>query len=108
MFDKPYCSPLNNECSKATVLPEIPFAAISMTCGAKSNHVWYTFTSATTGTVAVSTAHSDFDTTVSVYTGSCDSLTKVAFDHNSGACKTSLLFFDATEGVTYLFKASGM
>jgi hypothetical protein len=122
--------PINDQCENATLIVTTPFAAISMPCGddfedsdtessdnESSDHfsggsgdhhtVWYRLVSDRTGPLAVSTAHSDFDTKLCVFTGTCGNLTKVDCDNNSGACKTSLLFFNAVLGQTYFIKVSG-
>ena len=59
----------------------------------------------------VDTSLSDYDTVVSVYTGTCGALTLVACNDDFGNPpdnrNRSLLIFSGTAGVTYLIEASG-
>lgn len=92
----------------ATSSPDDP---LSCTGAADTNTVWYTFTSPTTSVYGIETSASDYDTVLSVYTGLCGSLTRVAcsddFGNPSSAGNRSVLTFSATGGVRYLIEASG-
>jgi hypothetical protein len=69
--------------------------------------IWYTWTAAVTGTVAVQTCASAFDTVLAVYTGaSVGTLTPVASDDDSCG-QQSKLTFAATNGVTYHIAVDG-
>lgn len=81
-------------------------------CVTVGNGVWYSFTPAASGTVAISTCGSDFDTVLQVYTGSCNSLAPVPDGCNvySGPSCDGLqasVSFAATAGVTYRILAGG-
>jgi len=73
--------------------------------------VWYAITASAQTVYGVDTILSDYDMVVSVYTGSCGSLTPVRcsddFGSAVGAANRSLLTFPAQAGVTYLIEVSG-
>lgn len=71
--------------------------------------VWWNWTSPFTGTVTVTTAGSNFDTTLGIYTGtSVNALTKVAAnDDVSGSVPTSRLEFAASANQTYRISVDG-
>jgi len=72
--------------------------------------VWWNWTPTVTGEYAISTAGSDFDTLLGVYTGtSLGSLTLVADDENdpSGG-NTSYVTISATAGTTYQIAVDGL
>ncbi|HVY70035.1 MAG TPA: tandem-95 repeat protein [Verrucomicrobiae bacterium] len=72
---------------------------------------WYTYRAEADGTLEISTAGSDFDTILAVYTGpgtDFDSLLAVACDDNGGPNGlTSLLQFPAVSGTTYYIAVDG-
>lgn len=92
----------------ATSSPDDP---LSCTGGRDTNTVWYTFTPPTNTVYGIETSSSDYDTVLSVYTGLCGSLTRVACSDDFGnppdSGSRSVLTFSATAGVTYLIEASG-
>lgn len=92
----------------ATSSPDDP---VSCTGGRDANTVWYSLTSAVDTWYGVDTSQSDYDTVVSVYTGACGSLTRVAcndtFDNAPANPERAILVFRAQAGVTYLIEASG-
>ena len=69
----------------------------------RTKTVWWSFTSATTQSVIVSTIGSAYDTTLSVWTGTPGSLTNVACNDDValGQYTQSLLSFSATAGTNY-------
>lgn len=74
--------------------------------------VWWEWVSPTNGVVAISTAGSDFNTTLGVYTGtSLDDLKEVKgndnYSNQEGADQTSQLTFPATEGTRYFISVDG-
>lgn len=77
--------------------------------GGKS--VWWTWTATATGTVVVSTAGSNFDTTLGVYTGSAvNALSLIASNDDEnyvGGVLTSRLSFNATAGQSYQILVDG-
>lgn len=87
----------------------------SANCGssATSPDVWFTYTTAGSGTVTIDTCGSSFDTVVSVYTGSCGALTQIACNDDNasaGPCPggtTSYLTFTSTAGTTYRVRVAG-
>jgi hypothetical protein len=70
--------------------------------------VWFTWTATTSRTVSLSTAGSNFDTMLGVYTGSSlSALTQVAFNDDAPGTLTSALTFQAVAGTTYRFLVAG-
>jgi len=84
---------------------------VSCTGGQDTNTVWYAIKPAASTVSGVDLSLSDYDTAVSVFTGVCGSLARVACSDDFGnppdAANRSLLTFTATAGVTYLIEASG-
>jgi len=93
--------PFSNDQSttKATTAADDPF------CAASSHTVWYAFTPSSNVRVEVNTFGSEFDTTLSVYTGSRGALTQIGCNDNSGGGQQSRVRFDAVGGVTYWIMA---
>ncbi len=116
--------PANDQCSGATVMTPgtlyttntagatatgDPTTACSAPLG---KGVWYTLTPASSGQIIISTCSSDFDTVLSVYTGTCGALTAVpggCNDDSGPACLTTKasLTLSATAGTTYRILAAG-
>jgi hypothetical protein len=70
--------------------------------------IWYAWTAAADGLVAVSTAGSQIDTVLAVYTGpSVGLLTLVGQNNDSSGTLQSRTNFNATAGVTYFFAIDG-
>jgi hypothetical protein len=71
--------------------------------------VWLTWTAPSTGTVSLSTAGSNFDTMLGVYTGaSVAVLSQVAANDDASVYTlTSALSFNAVAGTTYYFRIDG-
>ena len=71
--------------------------------------MWYKFTASSNTVYGVETALSSFDTVLSVYTGSCGALARVACsdDFGAGSGQRSIVTFAATAGTTYLIEVSG-
>ena len=89
----------------ATVEPGEPFHAFTT----PSHSVWWTWTSPITGTIAVSTLGSTFDTVVAIYTGKVlTNLAPVASDDDSNPdMTTSRALFRAYAGETYQIAVGG-
>jgi hypothetical protein len=118
-------APANDDCQNARLIPAVPFreeldtssatglAGDPVSCSGTrdSNSVWYAITAASQTVYGVDTILSDYDTVVSVYTGSCGTLTRVAcsddFGSAIGFANRSLLTFSVQPGVTYLIEVSG-
>ena len=117
--------PANDACQNARLIPGVPFteefdtrsatgsASDPVSCsGARdSNSVWYAITAPVQTVYGVDTIQSEYDTVLSVYTGSCGALTLVKcnndFSNDKATANRSLLTFPAQAGVTYLIEASG-
>lgn len=108
--------PGNDDFSNAREIGALPFEHITGTrdatsettdpnCFGRRHTVWYSFTPLETGSVVGSTAGSDFDTTLSVYTGTRPDRTRIKCDDDSGPGSTSLIRFKAVAGQTYHFMA---
>ncbi len=70
--------------------------------------VWWKITPTATGQVTVTTAGSNFDTLLAVYTGSAiGSLTSVASNDDTGATLQSSVSFTGTAGTTYYIAVDG-
>ncbi len=77
-------------------------------CAEIDNTVWYSYTPASSGVLAVDTDGSDYDTALAIYTGtSLSSLTNLACDDNAGFERNSRYAFVAQAGVTYYFQIGG-
>lgn len=94
--------------TKATSSSDDP---VSCTGARDSSTVWYAITASANSVYAVDTRSSAFNTVVSVFTGACGSLTRIAcnddFSVASNETDRSLLTFPASAGVTYLIEVSG-
>lgn len=118
--------PANDLCVNAAVISSLPFTdtldtTSATTSGddpvaaaATSGHtVFYKWTAPWTGRVDVNTIGSDYDTVLSVWTGSCGALTEVIdptgwsddIDPGPNFLSQSKVTFTATAGVTYTIMA---
>ncbi|MGH7184654.1 MAG: carboxypeptidase regulatory-like domain-containing protein, partial [Pseudomonadota bacterium] len=71
--------------------------------------IWYRWQAPTTGAVTFSTAGSDLDTLLAVYTGNGPStLTPVAGNDDDGQLLTSRVNFQTVAGATYLIAVDGL
>jgi hypothetical protein len=101
--------PSNDDFDSATVIPEpLPFSDAINTLGAttalddpdcygRGPTVWYVFTPSEATRVLAETFNSDYSTSLSVYTGTRDSLTQIACTDGGR------VVFDAGAGETYYF-----
>jgi hypothetical protein len=88
--------------TEATTDPGDPFAS----CAPPSGHtVWYSLTAATDTNILATTFGSDYDTTLSVYTGTPGDLTEVACNDDTAGSLQSAVIFTATAGTTYYLMA---
>lgn len=105
--------PPNDDISGARVIPTVPFTDTVDTreatvapddpeCAGRSATVWYAFTPTTDMVLEANTFGSNYDTTVSVYTGSPGSLNQIACNDDAGSLQSQVIF-NATAGVTYYF-----
>jgi len=89
----------------ATVEPDEPIEGEEV-CPPRGSTVWYALTLDTTQPVSVSTAGSDYDTTLAVYTGSgYGDLSLVGCNDDTFFGLQASLTFDVEAGVTYLIQA---
>jgi PKD repeat protein len=108
-----FAQPANDDFAGATVVGALPFTVTIDTsqatsapddpygCGAEAS-VWFSFTAAADLLIQADTFGSNYDTALSVWTGSQGSLNRVACnDDYNGA--TSKVVFSATAGTTYYF-----
>jgi hypothetical protein len=105
--------PSNDDFDAATVIPSLPFSDSISTveatpaeddpdCFGTGATVWYSFTPDEDVSVQANTFGSDYDTTLSVYTGSRGSLEQIACNDDFQGVQ-SLIIFDAIAGQTYFF-----
>jgi hypothetical protein len=117
--------PANDTCSSPRAIPSLPFLDNLDTTTATSSaddpvscsgapdaaSVWYSFTASADTVLGIDTSGSNYDTVLSVYTGICGSLARVACNDDFGSAissaNRSLLTFATTAGTTYLIEASG-
>ncbi len=109
----------NDLCSGAVIIASASYTNAQSTLKATSfgdpvpdcvddfgHGVWYQFTAPVAGRLIVDTFGSDFDTGLAVYTGSCDSLTEVACNDDTGGV-TSQVIIPTAAGLTYSILAGG-
>jgi hypothetical protein len=110
--------PANDDFGSARVVPGLPFTATAVdtteatvanddpntSCFGPTATVWYTFTLAQDLRVEVNTLGSDYDTTLSIWTGSRGSLSEIACNDDRVGF-LSRVRFDAVAGQTYFVMA---
>jgi len=118
----------NDSCSTATVIPpnsttydpatystvaadasgSEPQESCELNNVGVSNTVWYSFTPCGTGTISLNTIGSNYDTVLSVFSGTCGSATQVACndDIGGGNVQSQLTNVFVSGGVTYLIKVA--
>jgi alpha-tubulin suppressor-like RCC1 family protein len=109
----------NDLCSGAIIVTNGSYTNVQSTANASSfgdpvpdcvdgfgNGVWYQFTAPVSGQLVVDTFGSGFDTGLAIYTGSCDSLTEVACNDDTGGV-TSQVTIPTTAGTIYSILAGG-
>jgi len=109
--------PANDDISAAIVIGDLPFTHTEKTtlattayddpfCGGWGHSVWYSFTPSVDTRVEINTFGSDYDTTLSVYSGTRGSLSSIACNDNAGRSNQSRVRFNAVAGTTYWIMAS--
>lgn len=109
--------PTNDDFDFATTVTEpLPFsdaintveattAADDPDCFGQGPTVWYSFTPSTDIRIQANTFGSDYDTTLSVYTGTRGDLTQIACNDDAAGSVQSSVVFDAAAGQTVFFMA---
>jgi hypothetical protein len=78
-----------------------------VTLGFSEKTVWWKWTAPKNGIVSATTAGSDFDTTLGVYSGAAVNALKLVAANDDLAGTASTVSFSAVEGVTYSFSVDG-
>ena len=110
----------NDLCSSAIVISSVNYTNQQSTTNATSSGdplptcvtnfgrgVWYQYTPTSSGTLAVDTFGSGFNTGLAIYTGSCGALSELACNDDSGGSQ-SQISLPVTNGVTYFILAGGV
>jgi hypothetical protein len=106
--------PGNDDISNATEITALPFsdsidtseattAADDPNCFGQGPTVWYVYTPSADQTLLADTFGSDYDTTLSAYTGSPGDLEQIACNDDAGFSLQSAVVIEAEAGVTYYF-----
>jgi hypothetical protein len=111
----------NDDCSAATPILSLPFTVSSLdttaattgggdpfpSCGvSNNNNVWYSFTAARDTSLEIDTGASDYDTVVTVYTGTCATLVETGCNDNTPSDSTSKVIMPLDEGDSVLISVS--
>jgi hypothetical protein len=108
--------PANDDFDDATIVTEpLPYTDSTSTvdattapddpeCAGNGHTVWYRFTPSTDMRLDANTFGSDYDTTLSVYTGSRGALTQIACNDDFDSLQSRVVF-NATAGTTYFLMA---
>jgi len=124
---KAYGQPANDECAAATVIPSPTIGGAATTVnghtfgsnidteggcstGTSKGGVWYKLTASATTTLTASTllnTSPTFDTRLSVFTGTCGTLTCIATNNNQVGY-LSEVNWSATSGTTYYILVDGL
>lgn len=109
--------PPNDDFNNATVISQIPatvtedvsHATVAFDdpfCFSRNQTVWFAFTPTQNMFLEANTFGSNYDTTLSVYTGSRGALTQIACNDDSNGTFQSRVRFNAVAGTTYYFEVS--
>lgn len=90
---------VSQDVTNATTAPDDPF------CVGRQQTVWFAFTPTQSMRIEANTFGSNYDTTLSVYTGTRGSLTQLACNDDSNSLQ-SRIRFNAVAGTTYYFMVS--
>ena len=105
-------APSNDDIANASPIAALPFSDALSTadatteagdpdCAGNGPTVWYAVTLAVDTPVLASTFGSDYDTTLSAYSGSPGALSQIACNDDAGGGVQSQVGFNAAAGVTY-------
>ena len=111
--------PPNDVFGSAVVAGALPFTATVSTveataavddpsCVGNDTSVWYAFTPVISTSITAETFGSDYDTTLSAYTGTQGALTQIACNDDAGAGTQSQIRFPVSAGTTYYFMVAGL
>jgi hypothetical protein len=106
--------PANDDFDNATEILDLPFSEVVDTteattagddpdCFGQGPTVWYSFTPLVDTEIQADTFGSDYDTTLSVYTGTRGALDQLVCNDDAGFSTQSRVRFDAFAGETYFF-----
>lgn len=106
-------APSNDDIANATPVTALPFtdqidtseattAGDDPDCVGNGPTVWYVYTPGVDQSLVADTFGSDYDTTLSVYTGSPGSLSQIACNDDASGLQSAVAF-DAAAGTTYYF-----
>lgn len=109
--------PPNDDFNNPTIIPSMPFTmAQNVTnattapddpfCVSRSQTVWFAFTPTQNLRLEANTFGSNYDTTLSVYTGPRGALTLLGCNDDSNGTLQSRVRFNAVAGTTYYFEVS--
>ncbi len=93
----------NEDLTNATVAPDDPTS-----CYGANQTAWFAYTPTTNIHLEANTFGSNYDTTLSVYTGARGALTQIACNDDSNGTVQSRIRFDAIAGTTYYFMVSSL
>lgn len=93
-------APITEDVTHATVAFDDPF------CVSRNQTVWFAFTPTQNMFLEANTFGSNYDTTLSVYTGTRGALTQIACNDDSNGTVQSRVRFNAVAGTTYYFEVS--
>jgi hypothetical protein len=91
---------VSQDVSNATIAPDDPF------CVTRNQTVWFAFTPTQNQRLEANTVGSNYDTTLSVYTGARGALVSHGCNDDSNGTLQSRVRFDAVAGTTYFFEVS--
>ena len=109
-------APSNDAFADATLIGQLPFndamdtseatvAVDDPDCAGQGVTVWYSFTPAADTTLVANTSGSNYDTTLSIYTGTQGALTQITCNDDSDGTLQSYVQIFASAGVTYYLMA---
>jgi hypothetical protein len=110
--------PTNDDFDNAELIGSVPFNATLDTlestaapddpgCFGSRPTVWYRFIAPASSRILANTFGSDYNTTLSVYTGARGALTQIACNDDVSFSLLSQVSFDAVAGTTYYFMVGG-
>jgi CSLREA domain-containing protein len=98
----PFSDSQNMTAASHTITDPTPSCSVSV-----GRSVWYRFTATTSDQVELTTIGSDYDTTISVWTGTPNNLVEVACNDDGGTNTTSSLAFAPVPNTEYYVMVAG-